>query len=280
MKYSIGEFASLVGVTTDTLRLYERHNIIQPLKNNQNNYRFFHDLDVRDLLMSRWYRSMQIPLHEVASLVKDASSDEIIDKVAEARYQLEQEIKRSTMLLHKMNEIQAELEQVRGAMYQCQVCKVPGRFRINQTYKNDLLKREELKHIVQDWMEKLPYTYYSFKIENQDQVIGHDVTDYSWGLTLLEEDCVRLNAVMNDSVEYLPPATCVTAVAVISQEELISYKTFEFMLDYIEEHDYSIAGDITGKILFNEKLVDHSRTYLQIYIPISSNNIDGNVHYS
>lgn len=268
MKYSIGEFASMVGVTTDTLRLYERHDIIRPLKNNQNNYRFFHDLDARDLLMSRWYRSMQIPLHEVASLMKEASSGEIIDKVAEARHLLELEIKRSTMLLHKMNEIQAELEQARDSMYQCQIRKLPGRFRIKQTYKNDLLKREELKCVVQDWMEKLPYTYYSFKMENQEQAIGHDVTDYSWGLTLLEEDRVRLNAVMNDSVEYLPPATCVCAVIVRSQEEFISCDSFQFMLDYIEKHGYSIAGDITGKILLSEKLADHSRTYLEIFIPI------------
>ncbi|MNJ31582.1 HTH-type transcriptional activator TipA [compost metagenome] len=268
MKYSIGEFASMVGVTTDTLRLYERHDIIRPLKNNQNNYRFFNDLDARDLLMSRWYRSMQIPLHEVASLMKEASSNEIIDKVAEARDQLEMEIKRSTMLLNKMNEIQAELGQIRESMYQCQIRKLPGRFRIRQTYKNDLLKKEELKCVVQDWMEKLPYTYYSFKMENKDQAIGYDVTDYSWGLTLLEEDSVRLNVVMNDSVEYLPPATCVCAVIVRSQEEFISSDSFQFMLDYVEEHGYSLAGDITGKILLNEKLSDHSRTYLEIYIPI------------
>ncbi|MFD3259095.1 MerR family transcriptional regulator [Paenibacillus lentus] len=268
MKYSIGEFASIVGVSPDTLRLYEKHDIIRPIKNNQNNYRFFNDLDARDLLMSRWYRSMQIPLYEVASLMKEASSDEIVDKVNEAQQLLEAEIQRSAMLLNKMKEIHEELGQIRGSMYQCQIRQLPGRYRIKQTYKNDLLKQEELKYVVQDWMEKLPYTYYSFRMENKDQTIGYDVMDYSWGLTLLEEDSLRLNVAMNDSVEYLPPETCVSAVIVRSQEEYISSESFRFMLDYIEEHGYSIVGDITGKILLNEKLGEHSRTYLEIYIPI------------
>ncbi|WP_340008072.1 MerR family transcriptional regulator [Paenibacillus sp. FSL K6-0276] len=53
MKYCIGEFASILGVTADTLRLYEKHDIVRPTKDNSNNYRYFNDLDVRDLLMSR-----------------------------------------------------------------------------------------------------------------------------------------------------------------------------------------------------------------------------------
>ncbi|MNJ55620.1 hypothetical protein D3C77_511250 [compost metagenome] len=117
-------------------------------------------------------------------------------------------------------------------------------------------------------MEKLPYTYYSFRMENQDQTIEHEVMDYNWGLTLLEEDSRRLNAVLNDSVEYLPPATCICAVIVRAHEEYISSDSFQFMLDYMKESGYSVAGDITGKILLNEKLGDYSRTYLEIYIPI------------
>lgn len=39
MKYSIGEFAEIIGVTTDTLRLYEKYNIITPTRDEKNNYR-------------------------------------------------------------------------------------------------------------------------------------------------------------------------------------------------------------------------------------------------
>ncbi|MFD1266074.1 MerR family transcriptional regulator [Paenibacillus motobuensis] len=39
------------------MRLYEKQGIIRPLKDHSNNYRYYNDLDVRSLLMSRLYRS-------------------------------------------------------------------------------------------------------------------------------------------------------------------------------------------------------------------------------
>ncbi|MNI84001.1 hypothetical protein D3C73_1408650 [compost metagenome] len=92
--------------------------------------------------------------------------------------------------------------------------------------------------------------------------------DYSWGLALLEEDLDKLEVCLNDSVEYLPPGTCISSVIVTSDEEYIEPRGFQFMLDYAEEHRYAVTGDIYGKILFTERMEGGNRTYLEINIPI------------
>lgn len=104
MKYCIGEFSSLLGITRDTLRLYEKHGIVRPVKDHNNSYRYFNDLDARDLLMSRWYRSLQIPLQDVAELIKHSSIDAVSAKLKASRGQLEAEIRKSAMLLNKLDE--------------------------------------------------------------------------------------------------------------------------------------------------------------------------------
>lgn len=94
MKYSIGEFAEIIGVTTDTLRLYEKYNIITPTRDEKNNYRYYDDLDARDILMSRWFRSLQIPLEDVATIINDPSKEKILNKIIKTEENLKKEIKK------------------------------------------------------------------------------------------------------------------------------------------------------------------------------------------
>ncbi|ULO05822.1 MerR family transcriptional regulator [Paenibacillus sp. 19GGS1-52] len=269
MKYCIGEFASILGVTSDTLRLYEKHDIVRPIKDNSNNYRYFDDLDARDLLMSRWYRSMQIPLQDVALLIKDASSEHIIEKFQETQLNLEAEIKRSTMLLNKIIEINNEFKQIERSLNICTLKEVPGIYRLRQTHKNDLLINDYLKDTVNEWMNMLPFSFYSFRIENSDILSeANTCCDYNWGLSLLEDEVHKLNVEIDENVEYISPTTCISAVIACSGEESIRRDSLQFMLDYLEEHQYSIAGDIVGKIILTEKIEGESRTYLEVNIPI------------
>ncbi|WP_189025343.1 MerR family transcriptional regulator [Paenibacillus albidus] len=267
MKYTIGEFAALVGVTADTLRLYEKHDIVRPRKDDHNKYRYFNDLDARNLLSSRWYRSMQIPLQDVAGLINGAPAERVVESIAAARMQLEAEIKRSTLLLNKMNEIHTELAEIGESYYQCRIRQMPGVYRIQQTHKNHLLQKDSLKKTAGVWMELLPFTFYSFRIENTRDIFGCAGLDYSWGLALLEEDQQKLGVCINDCMEYLQPSTCISSVIASSYEEDIERESFQFMLDYAEQQDYAIVGDIHGKILFTERMNGENQTFLEINIP-------------
>ena len=39
--YTIGELAKILGITAETIRYYERKNIIQPLHNEESGYRYY-----------------------------------------------------------------------------------------------------------------------------------------------------------------------------------------------------------------------------------------------
>ncbi|AIQ55376.1 MerR family transcriptional regulator [Paenibacillus sp. FSL R7-0331] len=268
MKYSIGEFASILGITADTLRLYEKHDIVRPEKDCRNNYRYFNDLDARNLLSSRWYRSMQIPLHNVAELINGAPAERVVDSIYAAQLQLEEEIRRSTMLLDKINAIHNGLTGLEAALYTCRIRQMPGMYRIEQTDKNQLLQKEDLKQTVQAWMDLLPFTFYSFRTGDAQSISWSGELDYSWGLALLEEDQQKLGVSINGSMQYIPPYTCISSVILTSYEDYLEHKTFQFMLDYADEQGYTVSGDIFGKILFTERLRDENRTYLEINIPI------------
>ncbi len=117
----------------DTLRLYEKYEIIKPIKNEKNNYRYFDDFDARNMLMSRWYRSLEIPIHETARLTRQASFEYITEKIKERQRILEGEIKKKTMLLSKMAEITVNFQEKGKNLNKCTLKKLPGIYRIRQT---------------------------------------------------------------------------------------------------------------------------------------------------
>ncbi|MEF2967520.1 MerR family transcriptional regulator [Paenibacillus sp. M1] len=269
MKYCIGEFSAILGITRDTLRLYEKHDIVTPVKDDFNSYRYFNDLDARDLLMSRWYRSLQIPLQEVADLMKHSSLDKITEKIDASRNNLEEEIKRGLVTLNKMVEIKSELDNLETSMYQCVLKHRPGLYRLKQTENNRLLKNEGLKGMVNTWMELLPFSFFCFRVEQSELSSGNkNAWDYSWGLTLTDVDAKRLDVELNDLVEYIPPAACISSVIRVPHQENITKRTLQFMFDYLEAAGYRVTGDIVGRIILTEKAETESRSYLEVNISV------------
>ncbi|WP_241781578.1 MerR family transcriptional regulator [Paenibacillus sp. DMB5] len=182
MKYSIGEFASILGITADTLRLYEKHDIVKPEKGCRNNYRYFNDLDARNLLSSRWYRSMQIPLQNVAELVSEAPAERVVESIYAAQLQLEEEIRRSTMLLDKINSIHKGLTELGDTLYKCRIKQMAGMYRLQQTDKNQLLQKECLKQRFRlGWSCcRSPSILFARRIRTSSAQAGSSITAGGW----------------------------------------------------------------------------------------------------
>lgn len=267
MKYTIREFAELLGVTVDTLRLYEKHGIINPTKDKKNSYRYFNDFDARNMLMSRWYRSLEFSMQEAACLTGKADPHSIIEKVQDRKSQLEEEIKRKTMLLQKLSEITLEYEDINNRLQKCSLKVLSGIYRIKQTEKNSLRKDSALTEIVEEWMKCLPFTYFSFHIDREEAISENNYFNYNWGLAVFEEDARWLQLKPDEGVEYIPSANCVSSL-IISSSDYITKDSIFFMLEYIKEMGYEIDGDIFGKIVLTETSNTLRRTYIEVNIPI------------
>lgn len=267
MKYTISEFAELLGVTADTLRFYEKYEIIKPFKDKKNNYRYFNDMDARNLLMSRWYRSLDIPIQEASYLTRKASLSDIMDMIQAKQRELDEEIRVKTMLLNKMKEIVTDLVEAKNKRNLCLRKDLPGIYRLRQTDKNDLLKDVTLTNKVEEWMKLLPFTFFSFRINNQDILTEGTSFDYNWGLALFDDDIRKLNIKVDESTEYIKPNSYISSV-IISTGEYIKRDSLEFMFSYIKEKQYTINGDIFGRILTAENTGTERRFYLEVYIPV------------
>lgn len=270
MKYTIGHFASILGLTTDTLRLYEKHDIVCPQKGDSNHYRYFSDLDARNLLMSRWFRSAEIPLQETAALVNESSSTCILHSFEESRENIQSEIENKQRLLKRITEMMNEISEAEHNLYQCKIKKQQGFFRIKQTNKNELLPPNGLQEIVSQWMERLPFLFYSFRIVNAQVLLEEgDHFEYNWGISLLEDEVESIKEEWRTLIEYIPPATCLSSYITLYQDDDIAPQHFKHMADQLLQEGHTLVKDIVGKIIFVEKTKQCSKTFLEVSIPIS-----------
>jgi len=101
----IAEVSERYGLSTDTLRYYERVGLIPPVNRNDSGIRDYNELDLRRVDFIKCMRSAGLPVEiliEYVALVQQG------DKTIEARKEIL--IEQRKLLLDRMNEMQKTLD--------------------------------------------------------------------------------------------------------------------------------------------------------------------------
>lgn len=268
MYYKIGEFANMMGVTADTIRLYEKMGIIKSVKDNNNNYRYFHDLDSRNLLWSRWYRGIGISLPNVAKIMSSYSRDEIIKDLKQREEELKNEIKKSKLLLNKIQDICSSWESIDSLKEKCIIENAPAIYRLKQTVMNSLLPNDVMDEIVNEWISMLPFTFFSVVIPENNLCSEKVDLVYSWGIAITENEAREYKLRINENMEFYPEKKCVTSIISKYESDLIKLSDIKYMLDYINDKGLKINGDCIGRLILREKSNGELKYYFSFHIPV------------
>lgn len=98
MGYHIGEVASFLDITPDTIRFYEKEGIIRPTKNPVNGYREYSFEDISRLSDILFYRNVDFSIGDIRKIVNGVSSEEMLTMIREK----EQEVSRSLASYRKL----------------------------------------------------------------------------------------------------------------------------------------------------------------------------------
>ena len=69
MKVTIKKLSKISGVSIDTIRHYTSVGLLNPIRNNKNNYLYYQDIDLRRLAMIRTYRSFGFSLEKCKEIL-------------------------------------------------------------------------------------------------------------------------------------------------------------------------------------------------------------------
>ena len=69
-QYLIHELAKKVGVSTDTIRFYEKKHLLTPSFRAENNYRYYNDEALKRLIFIKRCRALDMNLKEIEALIE------------------------------------------------------------------------------------------------------------------------------------------------------------------------------------------------------------------
>ncbi|ANS48983.1 MerR family transcriptional regulator [Bacillus cereus] len=83
--FTISDIAKKTGLSTDTIRYYEKINLLPPAKRNENNNRQYVQLDVDRILFINHLKRTQMPLHTIQKYMEfsRAKNDEACKAILE-----------------------------------------------------------------------------------------------------------------------------------------------------------------------------------------------------
>ncbi|ALC81209.1 MULTISPECIES: MerR family transcriptional regulator [Bacillus] len=123
MTYSIGEFAKIVGVTTSTLRYYEKEGLLTPHR-NENNLREFTDHDIRWVQFLLHLKGSGMSMTELKQYTKwramgEATIPERLDLLEKRKRLVEQEMLALQQNLDILNrKVEFYEDQLKGNKYE------------------------------------------------------------------------------------------------------------------------------------------------------------------
>ena len=93
MQYKIGDVARILGISTDLIRYYEKKGVVTPVKDKNNDYRYYDTWDINYLIGCLWFKNFGFNIDHIADMVSDFSYANLLDDIGQKTEEIEETIR-------------------------------------------------------------------------------------------------------------------------------------------------------------------------------------------
>ena len=86
-RYTIGEAAKKLQVSTRTLRFYEEKDLVRPAYTEENGYRFYSEEQIRQIELILFLKELGFSLRQIKMLIQDKHGGQSLDLLLKEQYQ-------------------------------------------------------------------------------------------------------------------------------------------------------------------------------------------------
>lgn len=264
--YTVGEVAKCLGISRDTLKFYEKKNLINP-KQEENGYRKYNIIDINEVVTINFYRDIDIEIKQIQEIRKADNVDIIESILDEKKKKLEEEIKYKKLLLERIEDIKADYKSMEENL---------DKFSIREmkpiVITNEIIMKEDINQMYSEILEKYDY---SNRIKKAVNLSGLSRMLYFNSKGVLSEKYIfyeKVDKVINEKRKIISYPKCiytVLAVPIINQENNIDDDMIAYTMEFAKELGYKILGITFINLLFNGYKNGENIQYLEVYIPVT-----------
>ena len=250
MKYKIGDMAKILGISPDLLRYYEKKGVVSPVKDRNNDYRYYDTRDTNFLVDCLFYKNFGFSIEETSELVRSCSIDEISGRFLENETQLEESIRRQQLLLRRSQEYRRSIARISDHLGRCSFDRRPACIYYINRHNQEFDTAPDLGRVTRQWLKYLPFSRRSFIVPMEALLSPDSREEFQWGFSLSQEYAGLLGASAQPPVVALPDARCVYTVF-SNPDSAFSPRSFGYALDFIRAQGLRLCGDVYGHLLIS-----------------------------
>lgn len=268
MKYSIGEIANLLGISIVAVRNYEKCGLIEPERNEQNNYREYNAIDVNLIRRARSYMSYGFSLSEATNMLQREDLSGIAGALRGKEKSIEQRMIREYQLLQFTRQHAAYLERISCGEGECVIEMSPAFYGLLYRDGQQISEDKELQEKVRVWNDIRPFAE-TLITYGKDSFIRSEKL-YQTGLCIEEQYASFFDIQAGEHICYYPARRSVHSIIthIFEPEQEEDYPRFKYVTDWMEQRGLRIAGDVFGRVLHTSKSTGKWLHHIEIWAPI------------
>ena len=248
MKYKIGDMAKILGISPDLLRYYEKKGVVSPVKDRNNDYRYYDTRDTNFLVDCLFYKNFGFSIEETSELVRSCSIDEISGRFLENETQLEESIRRQQLLLRRSQEYRRSIARISDHLGRCSFDRRPACIYYINRRNQEFDTAPDLGRVTRQWLKYLPFSRRSFIVPMEALLSPDSREEFQWGFSLSQEYAGLLGASAQPPVVALSDTRCVYTVF-SNPDSAFSPRFFGYAMDFIRAQGLRLCGDVFGNLL-------------------------------
>lgn len=267
MKYKIGDVAKILGISPDLLRYYEKKGVVKPIKDKNNDYRYYEAWDINFLIDCLWFKNFGFGIEQIGQMVSAYSYDDIVSSFEEKERELEETIRKSQQLLKRAEQHKNEMARAREYLWKCDISTSPEIVRYLNRHNFIYDNSDKLQALSQQWLEYIPFTHRCFDIE-METLSSNDAEDYQWGFSLDMDYVEEFSVPIEPPIYHLAAQRSVHSVFTSSGKDNFTPRLLDYLLDYARENGLEVAGSARGNLLCSVVEDGNLTGFFEVWLPI------------
>ncbi|MFD2046586.1 MerR family transcriptional regulator [Ornithinibacillus salinisoli] len=262
--YTIGQVASFLGVSRDTLKYYEEKELVKPKYDDQNGYRKYNQFDIHDVVTINFYRELDIEIKKIQEIRKSKNIDDLEYVLEEKEEKILEELEYKKLLLKQIRSVKEDCSKIKEHL---------GKFTVKE------MKPLEVKGEITDYTAYNEYEILRNSTENLKKavtltsarrVIRFDregIKDDKFIIVTKVEDTDKN---LKGEVHAYPKCiyTVVENGRAVDGGKSIDHEVGERLLKIAQEKGYELVGIAYINILLTMYEDGLERVFLEMYSPI------------
>lgn len=269
-KFLIGELSKIFNISTDTLRYYDKIDLVKPEYDEHNDYRYYSIRDFFKLCRILFLKNLDISLGEIKKYMSNKNTNNLLCLLKKKEEEIDIKMNKLVNLKKKIQAKVELLENIEGDLNQIIIKKIPQRIgtfidmsidmnNVKSGYEiKQNLKRNEKYLKISSWLIE-GQIYTSLSKESMDKGILNKFR-YFIEIEPIDSEFSKQLTVIPEN-EYV-------CVAFLGPYRDMG-KHYQLLIQWIEENGYQIAGDSIEKNIVDYDFADSENEYIsEIQIPI------------